>query len=345
MKNISRESLFTNSFTIFITFFLSRGACFTFLIVPALFFSCIKIESNADDEGKGQIKTMVKTKISSSDVIEVLDAFIFEPSGELDCYQRISAPGSLCEIASGSGLKQILLIANSKYDKYDWAKIRNFSTMSDIYVELEDERYDSPVMTSLFHINAGNQMSIDLLPLRSEVRLNTLKCDFSDEVYCNEPLTEVRIYLTNVNASCSLIPDERANSSRFINTGMLDTEHLNQFTEKDMITQSIDVNIGSTTTQIQRSLYCYANRPIEESIGSPMTKLVIEGKIGGDTYYYPIRINPKGGGIARGCRYSFDIILTRTGVTDPDGELNEEDIEIIMEVEKWEEKDGYTVRF
>ena len=26
-------------------------------------------------------------------------------------------------------------------------------------------------------------------------------------------------------------------------------------------------------------------------------------------------------------------------------ELNEEDIEIIMEVEKWEEKDGYAVRF
>ena len=30
---------------------------------------------------------------------------------------------------------------------------------------------------------------------------------------------------------------------------------------------------------------------------------------------------------------------------NPDGELNEEDIEIIMEVEKWEEKDGYSVMF
>jgi hypothetical protein len=76
-----------------------------------------------------------------------------------------------------------------------------------------------------------------------------------------------------------------------------------------------------------------------------MTKLVIEGKIGGHTYYYPIKINPQGGGIARGCRYNFDIVLTRTGVTDPDGELNEEDIEINMEVEEWKEKNGYIVSF
>lgn len=345
MKNISRESPFTNSFTILFTFFLNRGACFTFLIVPALFFSCIKIKSDADDGSKGQVETIVKTTIDSLDNIEVLDAFIFEPSGKLDCYQRITSPGSLCEIASGSGPKQILLVANSKYEKYDWTKIRNFSTLSDIYVELEDERYGLPVMTSLLDINAGEQMSVNLLPLRSEVRLNTLKCDFSDEVYCNELLTEVKIYLTNVNANCCIIADEHSNSSRFINTGMLDPRHLSQFTEQDMIAQILDINIGSTTTQIQRSLYCYANQPIEESIGSPMTKLIIEGKIGGDTYYYPIRINPKGRGIARGCRYGFDIILTRAGVKDPDGDLNEKDIEIIMEVEKWEEKDGYSVMF
>lgn len=345
MKNISRESLFINSFTILFTFFLNRGACFTFLIVPALFFSCINIEKDSNHINGNKVTTVIKTKVNASDKIETLDAFIFEESGRLDCYQRIASPGSLCEIASGSGSKQILLVANSKYEKFDWAKVRNFSTMSDIYMELENEKHDSPVMTSLLHITAGEQINIDLLPLRSEVRLNTLKCDFSDEAYCNEQLTEVKIYLTNVNANCSLVPDERSNSARFINIGMLDTGHLYKFSEQNMITQNLDIEIGNITTQIHKSLFCYANHPTEESIGSPMTKLVIEGKIGGDTYYYPIKINPQGGGIARGCRYCFDIILTRAGVTDPDGELNEEDIEIIMEIEKWEEKKEYSVTF
>jgi hypothetical protein len=126
---------------------------------------------------------------------------------------------------------------------------------------------------------------------------------------------------------------------------MLDTGHLGRFTEPEMIMQKLGISIGNTTEQIQRSLYCYVNEPMEESIGSPITKLVIEGKIRGDTYYYPIKINPQGGGIARGCRYNFDIVLTRAGVTDPDGELEEGDIEIIMEVEKWKEKEGYSVVF
>lgn len=345
MKNISRESPFTNSFTILFTFFLNRGACFTFLIVPALFFSCIKIKSDADDGSKGQVETIVKTKINSLDNIEVLDALIFESSGKLDCYQRIISHGSSCEIASSSGSKQIFLVANSKYDRDEWAKIRNLSTLKDIYVELETERHDSPVMTSLLNVTAGDQVNISLLPLRSEVRLNSIRCDFSNEAYYNEILTDVKIYLTNVNANCSLVTNEQSSSSRFINTGMLDIGYLSLFEEQDMVMQSIDIDIGNVTTKIQRSLFCYANQPIEESVGSPMTKLVIEGKIGGHTYYYPIKINPQGGGIARGCRYNFDIVLTRTGVTDPDGELNEEDIEINMEVEEWKEKNGYIVSF
>lgn len=345
MKNISRDSLFTNSFTFFFTLFLNRGPCFTFLFIPALFFSCIKIDSGINHDIKSKDITVVKSNINSPDKVNTLDAFVFEQSGKLDCYQRIISPGSSCEIASSSGSKQIFLVANSKYDRDEWAKIRNLSTLKDIYVELETERHDSPVMTSLLNVTAGDQVNISLLPLRSEVRLNSIRCDFSNEAYYNEILTDVKIYLTNVNANCSLVTNEQSSSSRFINTGMLDIGYLSLFEEQDMVMQSIDIDIGNVTTKIQRSLFCYANQPIEESVGSPMTKLVIEGKIGGHTYYYPIKINPQGGGIARGCRYNFDIVLTRTGVTDPDGELNEEDIEINMEVEEWKEKNGYIVSF
>ena len=345
MKNISRESQFTNSFTILFTFFLNRGACFTFLIVPAMFFSCINIEANADCKPENQVHPLVKSQIKTSNKVEILDAFVFDQSGKLDCYQRFEAPDQSCEIASGSGVKHILLVANSNHKRNEWITVRNLMTMADIYVGLEDERHDSPVMTSLFQITAGEQTNIDLLPIRSEIRINSLRCDFSDEAYHNERLTDIKIYLTNVNANCSILPDEDSQSSRFINIGMLDIGHLNKFAEHDMITQNLDIEIGNNITHIHRSLFCYANRPIEESIGSPVTKLVIEGKIGGNTYYYPIKINPRGGGVARGCRYIFDIVLTRAGITDPDGELNEEDIDIIMEVEEWKEKDGYAVSF
>jgi hypothetical protein len=72
---------------------------------------------------------------------------------------------------------------------------------------------------------------------------------------------------------------------------------------------------------------------------------VIEGKIGQDTYYYPIRVNQENRGIRRGCRYILDITITRAGATDPDGSLESIGLEINMEVEEWKEKEKYTVGY
>ena len=74
----------------------------------------------------------LKSSISSTEEVQTLDAFIFEPTGKLDCYQRIVKPGMSCEIASGSGPKQVLIVANSKRDKYDWAQIRSINTIADV---------------------------------------------------------------------------------------------------------------------------------------------------------------------------------------------------------------------
>ena len=345
MKNIGRDSLFTNSFTVFFTFFLNRGACFTFLIIPAMFFSCVKEGTEQEVEDEVTAAILFKSGTMSTGSVSTLDVFIFEPSGTLDCYQRIPTPSTICEIASGSGTKQLLLIANSQNQTYEWTFIRNLYTMADILVDLELERHEFPLMTSLIEIKAGENSRVELFPIRSEITINSLKCDFSKEVYHNESFTDVKMYLTNVNASCSLVLSDKSHTSRIINTGMLDTSHLKNFKEADLIVQSIDDPIGKEASLIQKSLFCYANQPEDESIGSPMTKLVIEGKIGKDTYYYPIKINPQGGGVARGCKYIFDIVLTRSGVTDPDGELSEKDVEFKMEIEGWKEKDGYKVRF
>ena len=89
------------------------------------------------------------------------------------------------------------------------------------------------------------------------------------------------------------------------------------------------------------------NETEAEGPGSPFTRLVIEGKVDGTTYYWPININRKDGGtgISRNCRYVFDVRLTRLGHTDPDIPVETEDAEIIMEVQPWEELEEYGVRF
>ena len=81
--------------------------------------------------------------------------------------------------------------------------------------------------------------------------------------------------------------------------------------------------------------------------GTPFTRLVIEGTVDGNVYYWPININRADGqkGIARNCRYVFDVKLRRLGHTDPDIPVEIEDAQITMEVEPWEDMEEYGVRF
>lgn len=347
MKNISRDSVFTISFTQLSISFLIRGTCFSFLIFPAMFFSCTPTINQEGIADNGYTEYSIEKVASHKPDITTLDAFFFEndSKGRLDCYQRISYPESTCNLASGSGPKTLVLIANSKKDKYEWAEIKSLKTMADITIDLEGERLDMPIMTSLQRTTAGQDISIDLSPLMSEIVVRSIRCDLSGKPYSHEPFILSRIFLTYVNASCSIIPDEKVHPLRIINAGMLDETHLQSFYEKDIIVKNIDSIINKEKTLLNCSLFCYANNPTEESIGSPFTKLVIEGKIGNDTYYYPIRINSQEGGVTRGKAYIFDIVITRAGVTDPDGELGIGGIDIKMEIEPWKEKDWYTVNF
>jgi hypothetical protein len=49
--------------------------------------------------------------------------------------------------------------------------------------------------------------------------------------------------------------------------------------------------------------------------------------------------------VAPGGKYIFDIVITRAGATHPDGNLEEDDIEVNMEIEEWREKEWYEVGF
>lgn len=308
-----------------------------------MFFSCIQTGSLHEEVPK----TSGIMKVSSDTGMEIaaLDAFIFEPDGRLDCYQQFEYPPRVIETASGSGRKTILLIANSNRNRYEWTDLRTLNSINQMVFDLEKERLSHPVMATIKSITAGESIALDMQPLRSEIHLSSIRCDFSGKAYKGMKLTDVRIYLTYANATCSIIPKHPVQASRLINAGMLDECQLEHFEEKEMIVQEIATDIGSETVPVGRSLFCYANEPEEETIGTPFTRLVIEGRIGGGIYYYPIRINPQDGGIANGCRYVFDIVLTKAGATDPDGNLEEEDIEIEMKIEKWSEKEWYEVKF
>ena len=134
----------------------------------------------------------------------------------------------------------------------------------------------------------------------------------------------------------------------------MDMSAVSGFKDTGIIYREIDEDIGEDAIYPDIILFCYPNDAGEETAGSPFTRLVIEGRIRGETYWYPITINRgdfgiasggDGRGIGRNMMYSYDITIRRTGTKDPDIPVSLEDVTISCPVEPWEDIDSGTVSF
>ena len=189
----------------------------------------------------------------------------------------------------------------------------------------------------------------NLIKVKDEIWLG----DKSIVEYDGEPLTDVRIYLTNVNASCKYLKKDGFSPEMIVNPGFLDMDALSGFKDRSLLYADTE-DIGEETLYPGIKLFCYPNDSPEETPGSPFTRLVIEGKISGHTYWYPVTINRgdfgiasggDGKGIGRNMCYTYDFTILRTGTSDPDIPVCKDDISVTCMVEPWKEMENETVTF
>ena len=278
-----------------------------------------------------------------------LDALVFNDDQlqRLDCYQCFE---NIVEgeqlVGSCSGNKILLLCANLQWDKDNWIQYNSFKKACSLKADLEEEDRDFPVMSAISHITAGEATDMKLERISSEVELRSISCDFTGKPYAGETITDAKVYLTNVNARCSIIPQEDESLERIINHRGLIEPDIRAFKDTSMIFGSLP-EITSTRFYPDITLLCYPNTSSEESIGSPFTKLVIEGKIQGETWYWPLAINRElpNIGIERNRRYIYDITIRSKGTKDPDMTITSEMTDIKFEAQTWKEKEEYCVSF
>lgn len=271
----------------------------------------------------------------------------------LECWQKVpfSESGEVA-VASMSGEKTLMACSGLESTPEDWMWVSSISSLSDAWCALEKETRDSPVMSGSCGFHAGKTMNekpeLILRRISSEIYLRSLKCDFKGKPYEGERLGNVHVYLTNVNASCRIWNDP-GTATRFVNQGRLIEEDLARFTDQSLIYQRVEGDVGSDGIEPEIRLRCYPNMAAEEGPGSPFTRLVIQGELDGEVWYWPIDINRGEGcypeGVEGNCVYTFDIVLTRKGSADPDTAIKIGSAIIGMEVEKWKEKEEYSVVF
>lgn len=321
-----------------------------FSLLPTLFISCTH-EYNTIQDGSSitvELKSIEPLRMSDH-----IDLFTFNDNSlmQIDSYQRVEGTSNgRVNLRSQNGEKRIFAYRNSSSRISDWYNLRSYWGLENIYTELKYERSDAFTMSGEADAIAGSgkTYSLTLKPFVSEIFLRSIRCDFSGKPYEGLSIRNARIYLINVNARCCLIYDEDTNPQEIINYGDLDEEMMSSFEEPGLLIQDIGI-ITQNTTRPNICLYCYPNTCSEEGPGTPYTRLVIEGRVNGQTCWWPVNINRESGsvqsGIHRNQRYIYDLTLRSMGSSGPDDPIEIEDIDIDLTIESWKEKEDYSVEF
>lgn len=324
-------------------------------IVPAIQYGCsdvypVSCQSHAASE-LSETKTVLPLSGLVSTDGACLDIFTFNDDAlqRLDSYTRIENFNEKeITVTSQSGDKIIFICANVRKDRYEWTDISSFSSLRTTTASLEQESYESMSMTGMCRTRAGTtNEEVIMNPIASAILLRSIRCDFSGLPYEGKEITDAKAYLTNVNAETYIYDEFPGQPIRIINMSMLNPDDIRHFMNPGLVVGKITDMIGIEPSRPEICFLCYPNCAETEGPGTPFTRLVIEGQIDGDTYYWPIDINRQEDrkGIGRNCRYIFDLTIRRKGTSDPDIPVRHEDIVTTLEITPWEEIQEDYIKF
>lgn len=282
-----------------------------------------------------------------------MDILVFENDRltRLDSYQRIGGfDGNIAYAESTGGQKIIFFCTSAQHCRYDWSGINSYSALDHMRVELRHESREFQTRTGECRTIAGDKSGTAILkPLTSKIQIDAISYDFSGTPYAQSLITDLKAYLINVNSSCSLTCSAPERPVQIINHGRLSTEDLNSMDDPGLLYYEITDRLEGSILKPECSFLCMPDYGTEGNPGNPPTRLVLEGKIDGYTYYWPINIGTAENAgtyiVERNHCYAYDIHIRRKGTTDPDIPVSISTIEIKLNIKPWIEKKEYGVEF
>ena len=274
-----------------------------------------------------------KAGISGYGDIERLDVFVFDDDEvrRLDSYCSFDRPDSpYLDVCSRAGDKLVVVLANCIGHAFTADEFRSYDALCDMVWHLKDEDPSRPVMSGECQISAGasGYTPLQLTPLLADVILDHLKCDFTGRGYRSRTLENCLVYLTNISGSTEIMRKDGFRITELENAGALDPAYVSGMKHPEMVRRSVTPGQWAPV-----HLYCYPNDSADDGPGSPHTRMVVQGDIDGVTYYYPVDINQEGfgyaagpHGLSRNVKYSYSILVTRKGSTDPDTPVGPEEV-------------------
>lgn len=287
--------------------------------------------------------------VKGGEAADSVDIFAYNPANgyRIDSYSRIAFAPEI-QLTLTTGPKRLVVLYGIDVSRLSYTDIVCLEQLQQVCGHLEAEDPAHPLLSGTADIDAGvnPRATVALEPLLTRIRVSRLAADFSGCSYEGAVVDSVRIYLTNVSCRCSLLAQDGVRAQEFVNYGRWSEADLRSFAAPEMLCDTLDGNLTATPRSLLTNLYCYPNQNSDELAGSPFTRLVVECRINGERFYYPLNIGRGtwkaaglSEGVARGKTYDFTITLRHLGSRDPDTVVEWVSAGLFIKIEKWEELD------
>ncbi len=297
--------------------------------LPAFFLLACTPQYQGDAPAPGFRKTQIYILPSGKATVQGLDLLFFQgaPRYLLDAWQHIDTPEGASVTGTSSSAAETL-VALSNYRSGSWSAFRSRESLGEIRFRLADEDPAAPMLYG--SVPAGETGKLVLSPMLARITLHSVACDFSRRPYAGETLRDVRAYLTYASAECSPFRPAEPPSA-WINAGRLDEVETAFLAHPETVLRDISPSLGGRIYP-EADFFCYPNPSDGQEFGRPVTRLVIEGRLRGTRYYYPIDLPS----LEANVRYGLDVTLLRAGSTDPDVPVSSGTILLENRVMDWD---------
>ena len=315
----------------------TRGALWH---LPAFLFLACSPLPLPEESVPAARKTQIYINASGKTNYQGLDLLFFQdaPLYRIDAYQHLErVSGNRVTGTSSTAARKVVILSNYPSDAYAWTGIRSLESLEDLPFRLTDEDPEAPMLYG--ESEAGTMGQVLLRPMLAKITLRSIACDFTGRAYAGERLQDVRAYLTYASQECRPFAPEDAPSS-WLNAGRLDEAETSALAHPEAVLRPLTASLGGRIYPAA-GFYCYPNPSDGSEFGSPVTRLVIEGKLRGTTYYYPIDLP----GLKADVQYRLDVTLTRAGTTDPDTPAVAGSIRLESQVLDWDARDWEDIHY
>lgn len=341
---------------------------FAAMLACVVVFSAFSCEKNGEvtpdneigmQEGEGTLIVSIATQkeawtkaSADENGVNIIELFVFRNegtgSGDLDAYKKLEGGENVSlsnvEIKSTTGKKLVYAVLNSH--GADWTGVKTLADFRKKLVCLKDEKPGDFTMVGSAEatLQLTTNVPIEVSRLVAKVQLSSIRCDFTGTPYEGASLTDVKAYLINASACKTFVLNTNAETPHVFNDKGFSSADIISCADGSILYKDLGSSINATALNVGHNFYCFENTIEQQTETERFTRLVIEGKLNGHKYYYPININREGfgytaendhKGVKRNTAYSIDVTICRPGSTDPDGILEYGDMSATVTIKDW----------